>query len=261
MLLWNFDNIFSEHWSQDGGHQEVYHREDLTVRWRETGTGWTFTLFCLGRSSARTQTPWPPGPAGRSSRRWCKCRRRGVWTGSCRNTRKAAGAAQPLWNSSCETTQSLVFPFRSALTRSSWSSWATGQSLAPSSSPGICCSRWKRFPPSVSSWWAARRVQSTPSFHWVAWKWGDHAAYMTRAFVTPAAFRFVTFKRQMQNWQKWFDSLALEFLEDQKRVDKYQITGDEFNNDFKLTNQAWQPHTHLHSNILHTIYRENTLFF
>lgn len=44
------------------------------------------TLFCLDQSSARTQTPWLPGPAGRSSRHWCRCRLHGVWIDSCRNT-------------------------------------------------------------------------------------------------------------------------------------------------------------------------------
>lgn len=36
------------------------------------------TLVCPCLTSARTQTPWPPGPGGRSSRRWCRCPRRGV---------------------------------------------------------------------------------------------------------------------------------------------------------------------------------------
>lgn len=37
------------------------------------------------------------------------------------------------------------------LTRSSCCSSATGRSSPPSCPPGICCSRWRRFPPSVSS--------------------------------------------------------------------------------------------------------------
>lgn len=84
-------------------------------------------------------------------------------------------AASIIWennlNSSSPQSQIHFFSIRSTLTRFSWSSLATGQSLALSSSPGICCSRWKRFPRSVSSWWAVRRVRTTPSFHWVAWKW------------------------------------------------------------------------------------------
>ena len=39
------------------------------------------TLSCPCLSWARTQTPWLPGPEGRSWHRWCRCRRRGVLLG------------------------------------------------------------------------------------------------------------------------------------------------------------------------------------
>lgn len=135
----------------------------------------TFTLFCLGRSSARTQTPWPPGPAGRNSRRWCKCRPHGVWTDSCENTRiwrKVFRTANVSLNSPLDFNWRLssVSPNQGALTHFSWSSWATGQSLVLFVSPGIYCSRWRMYPPNVSSCLRAQRVQSTWSSHWVAWK-------------------------------------------------------------------------------------------
>lgn len=147
--------------------------------------GRIFTLFCLDRSSARTQTPWPPGPAGRNSRRWCKCHPHGVWTDSCENTRirrKVFRTADVitvkrftpviLKKSQLDFSGRLssVSPNQGALTRFSWSSWATGQSLVLFASPGIYCSRWKMCPPNASSCLRAQRVQSTRSSRWVAWK-------------------------------------------------------------------------------------------
>lgn len=77
-LLWCFSKI-RQHFSWS----TKVKTEIFIARWSKKETGWTFTLFCLDRSSARTQTPWLPGPAGRSSRRWCRCRLHGVWTDSC----------------------------------------------------------------------------------------------------------------------------------------------------------------------------------
>lgn len=98
------------------------------------------TLSCLGRSSARTRTPWLPGPAGRCWRHWCRCRQRAVETGSCRNTQVRV-----------VLTHVGSFGGGGRLTRFSLSSSATEQSPAPSSSRGIYCSRWKRSPLNVSS--------------------------------------------------------------------------------------------------------------
>lgn len=54
----------------------------------------------------------------------------------------------------------LTFEKAATLTRSSCCSSATAQSPVPSCPPGICCSRWRTFPPSVSWRWTASPARS-----------------------------------------------------------------------------------------------------